>query len=236
MKTTTSEILVGVASAVLFLITGSASASASSSSDHCCQLPSFGGSPSCFQAQGRGDGDSDDGDEHHHRGRRHHDNQCGDQGGQLTSGTCNQDTGLCGGTDVCCSESEGPCSEVTADQCADTGGSSVLGEMCDAVGKCRNCLPEGSECPASGPLLGNFDTGACCSGKGACTLLGIVPVDCALAIVDVPPVFTCNCTAVPPYYDGASLFEPPSNMFAALYGAGAAGLLLPVRRRRRGRK
>jgi hypothetical protein len=215
MKTTTSvrvRILAAAAAAALFLLAGSTSASASSGSNNCCQMPSRDGTPSCFHAS------TQDRDE------------CAEEGGQLTSGTCNGDTGLCGGTEVCCSEAEGPsCTEVTAEECADEEGTSVLGEMCDAEDRCRNCLPEGSACPAGGSPVGTFDTGACCSGRGQCALLGIVPVDCSIAIVDVPPVFTCNCA---PYYEGESLNESPSNMAALFYGAGAVGLLLPARRRR----
>jgi len=208
------SILATAAATLLLLLQGSARAD-----QFCCQAAG----PSCFDT--------------------FHANICAAANGNAAGGTCDPTTGMCGDVPVCCSEAEGPCTEVTASQCADTGGTSVLGNLCDAKGACRDCKPEGVTCPATNAvidlgaakvgILEVYDPSACCAGTAKCTILGLLEVPCALTPVD--PVFTCTCNAIPPYgySDAASLGAPPSNKLAMLYGAGAFGLLLPVRRRRR---
>jgi hypothetical protein len=167
----------------------------------------------------------------------HHD-LCERANGQEVGGHCDRHTGLCGSMPVCCDEGQGSCSEITADQCADGDGTAIAGDHCDANGACRTCQPEGA-CPIgnvlvdAGPVKVNlgdvYNPGACC-GTATCKLLGVGDVPCELALVD--PVITCTCNPYG-YADAASLTAPPSNAFAMLFGAGAVGLLLPVRRRRR---
>ena len=220
MKTTDARIQFLATLVVALLLVLQGSAAANNRPPHCCQMSG----PSCSET--------------------FHPDVCEKAGGQVRGNTtCDSTSGLCGDMPVCCSEAEGPCTEVTADQCADTGGTSVLGDLCDAKGACRECKPEGAACPTGSVLvdlggvkvnLGDvYNPGACCAGTGTCTLLGIAGVPCDLALVS--PVFTCTCNAVPPYgyADAASLGAPPSNSLAMLYGAGAFGLLLPIRRRRR---
>ena len=157
--------------------------------------------------------------------------------------TCDTSTGVCGGGTTCgagLTDCGGTCVNTQSDpnNCGACGTVCPCGETMEVCveGNCsEECVPEGAACSLKpGALVdptGVFNTDACCESAG-CTIGGILPIPCNLAIVALPPVFTCTCTGPSPYYGSASLNKPPSTMLAMLFGVGAVGLLWPTRQRK----
>jgi len=138
------RIFVMVAAATLLAI-GSTPARAQVS---CCQGPN-----SCFNL----------GSEEDYLPNRDH---CTQNGGTLTTGSCDGNTGLCGGTPVCCNttcnDPQPSCLQTTAEDCEQQPmGSPVRGDVCGSDGRC------GSACPAPPPPTKAPD-GASCSANGDC--------------------------------------------------------------------
>ena len=157
--------------------------------------------------------------------------------------TCDDSTGLCG-SGISCGDGLTDCGGTCVNTQSDPNNCGACGNVCPCgetmevcvEGACsEECVPEGASCSLKGgaPLdpTGVFNTDACCE-SAACTILGIVPIPCNLAIVALPPVFTCTCSGPSPYYGSVSLNKPPSTMLAMLFGVGAVGLLWPTRQRK----
>src|SRR2546430_605049 len=157
--------------------------------------------------------------------------------------TCDTATGLCS-SGISCGDGLTNCGGTCVNKQIDPNNCGACGNVCPCgetmqvcvEGACsEECVPEGTACSLKGgaPLdpTGVFNTDACCESAG-CTILGIVPIPCNLAIVALPPVFTCTCSGPSPYYGSASLNKPPSTMLAMLFGVGAVGLLWPTRQRK----